>query len=357
VRNKSTYEAIARNAKVSISTVARVARGNNRVNPELRGRVRRAAQKLGVELQSRKKKNKVLAFILSNRGMLHPFHSHILVGAQTTSAAHGYHMLFICYEYPASKSPGELDIPPILENAEEVSGLILAGTNSPNLLDRLSSRRVPFVVLGNNVLGDWEPERFDVVWWDDVQGAFEMTQHLQALGHREIYYVGNRRLTWYARRYEGYQKAMEEARLRARVSEFDVADDAQLGYLSAKSILNRNERVSAVFAGGDRAAQGVCKALSEKGLRVPDDVSIAGFNDIEAGMWNPPLTTVRVFPELISKRMVELLVNRISNPDGPPQHSMIPTELIKRESSDRCPQTLEQAIGDLSKDLETTAPA
>lgn len=336
---------------MSVATVARVATGNTRVDPKLQERVRRAADKLGVSLQSRnKKKNKVLAFILSNREMLHPFHSHILVGAHATSAKHGYRMLFTCFDYPASKAPDGLDVPPSLENTEEVSGLILAGTNTANLLHRLSDRRVPFVALGNNVLGEWQPERFDVVWWDDIQGAYEVTQHFQTLGHRDIWFIGNRRLTWFARRYDGYRKAMEEAGLLARVSEFDVADDAQLGYLTAKSILNRNEPVTAIFAGGDRAAQGACKALSEKGLHVPDDVSVAGFNDIEAGMWNPPLTTVRVFPELISRRMVELLVNRIAHLDSPPQHSVIPTELIKRESSGRCLPRGEQAIGESAKD-------
>jgi DNA-binding LacI/PurR family transcriptional regulator len=336
MQNKITYQAIARSAKASVSTVARVAKGNTRVDPQLRDRVKRAAQNLGVELQGRRKKKKVLAFILSNREVLHPFHSHVLVGAEATSTANGYHMLFFAYHYPALKSPSELGLPPMLENTEEVSGLILAGTNTANLLEHLASRRVPFVVLGNNVLGEWHPEQYDVVWFDDIQGAYEMTQYLLALGHREIWYIGNRRLTWYARRYEGYRKAMEEASLFARVSEFDSGDDAQIGYLAAKSILTRNEPMTAIFAGGDRAAQGACKAVRERGLQVPEDVSAAAFGDIEAALWHPPLTTVRVFSEQISKRMVELLLNRIAHPEIPPQHSVIPTQLVKRESCDRC---------------------
>lgn len=103
------------------------------------------------------------------------------------------------------------------------------------------------------------------------------------------------------------------------------------------------------------APHGVCKALWEKGLRVPENISVAGFNDTEAAMWHPPLTTVRVFPEQISKRMVELLVNRITHLDAPPQHSAVPTELIKRESSDRCLPPREQAIRETSKDAAVTA--
>ncbi|HEX5481768.1 MAG TPA: LacI family DNA-binding transcriptional regulator [Terriglobia bacterium] len=335
MQKKVTYQEVARCAKVSISTVARVANGNARVDPQIRERVRRAMLHLGAELQGRKKKNQTLAFILSNREMLHPFHSHVLVGAEAASSAHGYSMLFLCFHYPTSKPPRELHLPPILESSQQISGVILAGTNSPNLLELLVRRRCPFAVLGNNVLGEWESGRYDTVWFDDLQGAYETTQHLQALGHRDVWYAGNNRLTWYARRYEGYRRAMAEAGLPARLIEFDSVDDAQLGYLAAKSILSRGEPVTAIFAGGDQAAQGACKALNERGLQVPEDVSVAGFNDVEAAMWHPPLTSVRVFPEQISKRMVELLVNRINDPGLPPQHSVIPTQLVKRESCDR----------------------
>lgn len=335
MQKKITYQEVARCARVSVSSVARVANGNTRVDPRIQERVRHAAIKLGVELRGRDKKSKTLAFILSNREMLHPFHSHILVGAETASTANGYSILFICFQYAASELPGELNLPTPLRTPGQISGFILAGTNSLNLLDLLSRRKFPFVVLGNNVLGEWQPEQYDVVWFDDIQGAYEMIRYLQGLGHQEIWYVGNCRLPWYARRREGYRRAMEEGGLPARVSEFDTTDDAQLGYLAAKSILSRNEPFSAIFAGGDQAAQGVCKALKERGLEVPEDVSVAGFNDTEAVMWHPPLTSVRVFPEQISKRMVEMLVNRIDHPELPPQHSIIPTQLIKRESCDR----------------------
>ncbi len=319
---------------MSISTISRIANGNSRVDPQIKERVKRAALKLGVELQGRKK-HKTFAFILSNREMLHPFHSHILAGAEAASAAYGYNMLFLSFRYTASKSARGLELPGILENPEQVSGFILAGTNFPNLLDLLSRRRIPFVVLGNNVLGEWKSERYDVVTFDDTQGAYEMTEHLLALGHRDIWYVGNCRLPWYALRYAGYRQAMERAGLPPRVSELDSSDDRQLGYLATKSILSRNESVSAIFAGGDPTAQGVCKALRERGLQVPEDVSVAGFTDTEAATWHPPLTTVRIFTEQVSKRMIELLVNRIVHPDAPPQHSMIPTQLIKRESCER----------------------
>lgn len=351
-KKKITYEDIARRAGVSVSTVARVANGNTRVDPKICKHVRQATIELGGELQRRKKKNQTLAFILSNREMLHPFHSQILVGAETASTMLGYSMLFLRFRYATTKASSELHLPALLETSQEVPGVILAGTNSPNLFELLARRRLPFVVLGNNVLGEWNPESHDVVWFDDIQGAYDITRFLHGLGHRDVWYVGNGRLSWYARRFEGYRRAREEAGLPVRMSEFDTTDDRQLGYLAAKSILSQNQPISAIFAGGDQSAQGACKALTEKGREVPQDVSVAGFNDTEAAMWHPPLTSVRVFPEQISKRMVELLANRIDQPDLPPQHSMIPTQLIKRESCDH----VSSASGTVAGESRTDPP-
>lgn len=347
---KITYQQIAKHAKVSITSVSRVANGNASVDPRIQGRVRQAALKLGIELQGRRKSNQVLAFILSNRAMLHPFHSHVLVGAEAASTTHGYSMLFLRFDYAASKSSRELQLPPILESTERVAGFILAGTTFPNLLDLLSRHRLPFVVLGNNVRGEWDPGQHDVVWFDDLQGAYEMTQYLIGLGHRDIWYIGNCSLPWYTRRYDGYRRAMEKAGLRACKSEFDSPDNVQSGYLATKSILTRNQPISAIFAGGDADALGACKALNENGLRVPEHVSVAGCGDTSAATWQPPLTTVQVFPEQISRHMVDLLVNRIANPDGAPQCSVIPSQLIKRESCDRL-FIANQLVGDDHGDL------
>jgi DNA-binding LacI/PurR family transcriptional regulator len=331
---KTTYQKIAQRASVSVSSVSRVANGNSSVDRQIRERVNRAAVELGVQLRA-KRRNKIFVFVLSNRPRLHPFHSQIFFGAEAALTGHGYSTVFLSFHYPVEKAARELHLPPILENPEHVSGVILAGTNFPNFLDLLSRRTVPFVVLGNNVVGAWEPEKHDVVWFDDRQGAYDLTRYLQSLGHRDIWFVGNCGLTWYARRHDGYRQAMEEAGLLVRLSEVDAEDDVLVGYLSTKSLLNRNEPVTAILGGNGRAGQGACQALREKGLAIPEDVSVATFNDADVAVWHPPLTAVELFPEQISKRMVELLINRVTRAEVPPQQSVTPTQLIKRESCDR----------------------
>jgi LacI family transcriptional regulator len=84
-------------------------------------------------------------------------------------------------------------------------------------LDWLIQESIHFSILGNNVQGEWRPEKCDVVWFDDQLGAYELTRHLLTLGHRHIWFVGNCQLPWFSRRYEGYRRAMAEANL-SRIS-------------------------------------------------------------------------------------------------------------------------------------------
>jgi LacI family transcriptional regulator len=126
---------------------------------------------------------------------------------------------------------------------------------------------------------------------------------------------------------------MEEAGLGPLKSDVDSDDGEDIGFLATKSILKGRERVTAIFAGEDTAARGVYKALQEAGLRIPEDVSVAGFNDIpEAAGLNPPLTTVRVFTDQVGKQMAELVLKKIDRPDSEAEVITVPTKLVKRES-------------------------
>ena len=337
---KATLRNVARLAGVSVATVSRVMTGRARVSENIAERVLKSASELGVDL-NRWNKSKLIAFLLCNRAVLHPFHSHILLGAEASSAEHGWNMLFLTLRYPPNQNWRDIHIPRILERRDLASGFIIAGTSSQNLLDLLKHERVPLAVLGNNVLGEWRPEEHDVVWFDDTQGAVEETSYLLSLGHRDIWYVGNTKLPWYRRRYEGYCRAMQAAGLKPLLSEVDSEKDEETGFLATKSLFSRGKPVTAIFAGGDPAAEGVFKALRDCGVRIPEDVSVAGFNDIEAGSMHPALTSVRVFTEQIGRHLSRMLLNRIEDPGLARQYITIPTQLIKRESCQPLPVVTE----------------
>ncbi|MGH9401738.1 MAG: LacI family DNA-binding transcriptional regulator [Terriglobia bacterium] len=326
---------MAKLAGVSIPTVYRVASGNAGVSREIQKRVRDAAEKIGIGLD-RKKKPNVLAFLLSNREMLHPFHSHILMGAEAACTARGWDMVFQLFRYDTGVPWKNLHLPRILQRRVMARAAVLAGTNSLNLLELLKHREIPFAVLGNNVLGDGSHLPFDAVYSDDMRGAYEMTRYLQELHHQDIWFVGNNAEPWCVRCLAGYERAMKEMDLPARASTLESDNATEVGYLATKSLLARDEPVTAILGSTDETAEGIYKALKERGLAIPGDVSVAGCNDTFGARLAPPLTTIREFPEQLGRRMVELLLNRIEQPGLAPQQVTIPTELVKRESCGIC---------------------
>jgi DNA-binding LacI/PurR family transcriptional regulator len=328
---KVTLQQMANIAGVSVATVSRVLRGTAGVRPELEARVRSSALKLGVN-PSEQSSTRAAGFLLSNRRILHGFHSQVLLGAEEYIASHDYNLMFVSLKYDTRVELQDVHMPAILQRRSGVCGYILAVRISPNLLEYLRRRGIPFVVLGNNVLGEWQDKAYDVVWFDDFQGTYELTHFLQSLGHRKMCFIGHSGLRWSARRYEGYRQAMTEAGLAPRLSEVDADDYFEVGYMAAKSALNRGERITAIVAASDLIAQGVYWALSDCHLEVPKDVSVTGFDDIDAAFLHPPLTTVSAFPEQIGKRLAEMLLNRVAHPDMPPQRCTIPIRVVRRGS-------------------------
>jgi LacI family transcriptional regulator len=255
-----------------------------------------------------------------------------LLGAEEYFASHDYNLMFLSLKFDARVDLHDLHMPRILQARDLVCGYILAARISPNVLEYMRRKEIPLAVLGNHVFGEWQNELFDVVWFDDIQGTYEVTRYLLSLGHRHIWFAGNCRLPWGARRYKGYTQAMSEAGLHPQLSELESDDYFELGYLSTKSIVNRGGLLTAIVAASDAIAQGAYSALSDCGLEVPRDVSVAGFDDIEASLLHPPLTTVSAFPDRIGKQLAQTLLERIAHPDLPPQRHIIPTRLVKRES-------------------------
>lgn len=334
---KITLQQLARSARVSVATASRAVNGTGRVSPELAERLRKAALKLGFDAH-RRTETRLIAFLLGNRDLLHPFHSRILAGAESYCAERDYNILFLSLHYPANPDWKELQVPRLLRRRDLIDGFILAGVHSQNLLDLLTDTGLPFAVQGNSVLPPWREREYDTVWYDGFDSAYEMTRYLQAQGHRDVWFVANRRLPWFERCYEGYQQAMTEAGLRPHSSGPDSENPREVGYLATKSILASGEPLTAIFAGSDAAAVGVYEALRACHRRVPQEISVAGLDDIEAATMHPRLTTVHVFLEQLGRQLAEFVLNRIACPESHAQNAVIATRLIKRESTGPVPR-------------------
>jgi DNA-binding LacI/PurR family transcriptional regulator len=331
-KRKVGLREIASAAHVSVAIVSRVLSGNNRVASGMQKVVLEEAKKLGID-PSQRNQTKAVAFLLSNRAMLHAFHSRILMGAEAQCAAHGWDVVFLSFNYSPHVPWTELRLPKVVQRHDVIRGVILTGTISTNFIELLVHNDITFVVLGNNVISEQEDlNNDDMIFSDDIQGGQDMTRYLISLGHHHIWFVGNTCLPWFARCFEGYRRAMDETGFVPHLSGIHSEDDTESGYLGTKSLLARDESVTAILAGNDPTAHGVYKALRDRDLKIPDDISVAGCDDTVGAWLHPALSTIRQFPEQLGKHLVELFLNRVANPDRGPQRVTIPIELIKRDS-------------------------
>lgn len=330
--NSPKLHDLARAANVSPATVSRVVARNPSVDPAIRRQVERAAKKLGIDLEEKRKgKSQVLAFLLANRDVLHSFQARVLLGAETYCTQQNWELLFMSFRYSPETPPDALHLPQLLSNRTTARAVILGGSNYPNLFQALEKRGLAYAVLGNNVVGEWDLKKCDVAYSDDIGGAYEATNYLIAKGHRAIGYVGNLQLPWFKRCSLGYEKAMRGAGLVPRC--VDIRSDAnQLGYLATKSLLREHGDVTGILAGSDQVAAGIYDALREMNLPVPGRVSVVGFNDTQGALLYPPLTSVREFPEELGRHLAEFVIGRLRDPDRAPHELTIPTQLVLRES-------------------------
>jgi len=337
VPRKTTIREVARAASVGIGTISRVLNSSSQVSRETRERVLKAIRRLGFRpnAQARrilKRRAEMVCFLLSNRDFLHPFHARILQGVESSASGLKQHVLFAALHYSPRTPPNRIDLPPVLQEHGLIDGLILAGTIYPNLLRRIASIHMPFVAFTNNVVGMGDDQQFDQVGFDDFNGTLHATRYLTGNGHRRIVFAGDISYPWLQRRFEGYRQGMREKKLKsALITAQNPQSFVDFGQKSAERILSRQPRPTAVVAGNDEIAYGLWRSLRRHGIKVPDDISLVGFDDREeAVLMDPPLTTVRVHKEEIGETCMKMLLERLHHPQMTFSQRILPTEFVIR---------------------------
>jgi LacI family transcriptional regulator len=318
------------NAIIANSKPEPITKWTKIVDPKLAAKVRKAAADIGVDLRKSPKANTVF-IVLSNRDLSHPVHSAIMRGAQACVESRGLDTVVVPVSYPLTTAAKDLRLPQILEDRNLVHAAILIGATSHQFIEALNDRGIPFAVFGNNVIGDWSRSETDFVAFDGVQGGYESTTYLIELGHHDIWHVTDCRYPWFADTAEGYRRAMAAAGLPPRIQEIR-AQEPEIGYLGAKSILTQQEAATAIFAASDDVARGVYKALDERNVKIPEQMSVMGFNDTVGQSLHPPLTSSRFFLEEMGAHLVEFALGRSTAPLRAAQQFVIPMLLVKRES-------------------------
>ncbi|MFF0269756.1 LacI family DNA-binding transcriptional regulator [Kribbella sp. NPDC004536] len=326
-----TMADVARSAGVSTMTVSNVINGRPRVGAATRERVLAAISDLGyqVNLAARHLRAGRTGVVgLAVPELERPYFAQLAGRLADRFEAHG---LRIVMERTGASREGELDAV-AFSRLRMYDGLILSVVDlDPAELSQLRTD-APVVMIGERAL----PSRFDHVMMDNVDGARQATAHLLATGARRIAMLGGDPdgvATMPALRAEGYALAHADAgvpvdpELNVR-SSFRMQD----GYDAIRSLLDRGIGFDAVFALTDVMAMGALRALADAGVRVPDDVQLVGFDDIdEAAYLVPSLSSVNPGHAEMADRITALLTAQISDgPTGDPQEVVVPARLIQR---------------------------
>lgn len=333
----TTIRDVAEAAGVGVGTISRVLNASSHVSRETRARVLRTIRRLGFRphAQARrilKRRSGMVCFLLSNRDFLHPFHARILQGVESYASGLKQHVLFAALHYSARALPAQLDLPPVLQEHGLIDGVILAGTIFPNLLRRIETLHIPFVAFSNNLVGANDGHQFDEVGFDDFQATLRVTKYLIGQGHRQIVFAGDTSYPWVRRRFEGYKQIMRDTKLKALlVSSLGSQSFVDFGQRCVPRIVSLQPRPTAVVASNDETAYGLWLSLRKRGVKVPDDISLVGFDDREeALLMDPPLSTVRVHKEAIGEACMKMLLERLHSPHAAFSQRVLPTELVIR---------------------------
>lgn len=327
---RHTLHDVARLSGVSYQTVSRVINNQRYVSEETRQRVlaaideldyrpNRAAQSLaGTQSHTLA----VTTFGLNNYGP-----AQMVIHIERASRAAGYDLIFANVN---DTSPVSMMAALNHIRRWEIDGMVLiTPIIGPNYVEMTLWRETPSVLIGTGI----NPALPSVVV-DHYAGARAITQHLIALGHTRICEISGP-LAWFdaLERHVGWLKTMQTAGLTPGMS-VEGNWTAQSGYDAIQTLLQRRVVFTGLVVGNDQMALGAMRALLERGVRVPQEVSIVGYDDIpEAAFFTPPLTTIRQAFDVVGERAIEYLIERIKDSSDAPQQHIIPPQLIARHST------------------------
>jgi DNA-binding LacI/PurR family transcriptional regulator len=323
---------VARAANVSHSTVSRALRNSPLVNPETRARIHRIAGEAGYTVSAVGRSlvtrhTNTIGVVVTT--IADPFAGEVVSGIEEFALTHDYSVILTACGADPER---ELRAVHALQERRVDGILVMASRIGALYLPLLSKMKVPIVLINSHHPGEF----IHSVRIDNVAGARVATKHLTDLGHRRVAYIGDKfgfqadleRLT-------GYRETLEETGLGFEPDLVAYGDGTPEGGLNAmRTLLRLLEPPTAVFCYNDRHAIGAMRAVRQHGLRVPRDVSIAGFDDLFLSSYtDPPLTTIRQPKREMGLLAGEILLQLLGG--NKPGSRMTNGVLVVRESTAR----------------------
>ena len=329
-----TIKDVARESGVNTSTVSRALNNGYGVNDETRKHVVEVATRLNYRTNQVARglvtgRSQSIGLVVSD--IRNPFFAEVARGAEDAAYRAGRDLVLCNSDLKAEKQMGYFDS--LL--AKRVDGIVMnsvAGLNRAQQ-DQLWAAGVPIVLLNRSSVY----RRFSSVLGDNLQGGEIAGKYLIDLGHVRVGHItGPRAHGNLTDRAKGFLKAFHDRGLPEPEVIYGEHTFAG-GYESARQLLEADRKITAIFAGNDVLAFGCIRAAIEKGIRIPDDLSIIGFDNVEMSqITNPPLTTIDQPKYEIGKAAIEMLLNMMAK-DGirEPEHRVIGVRLIERQSCRR----------------------
>jgi DNA-binding LacI/PurR family transcriptional regulator len=329
-----TLEGIARKARVSHSTVSRALADSPLVNAETKRRIQELARDAGYQVNQVARNLKVQS--TRTVGLIvpevsNPFYPVLVQGVADRAREAGFSLQL---QLSGADQEGEAACLASLRE-QRVDGIVLVtaeqGLVARDAVNALAAARLPIVLLG------WVPdaEHVDLVTGDDAAGGYALARHLIGLGHRRIAILGKRPHRGAYDRLFGFQKALGEAGIALPGDRFVPAKTDDEVRRGVRHLLGLLEPPTAVFAYQDSLAALAYKHLGDACVRVPQDVTVVGFDNLDLATYIcPRLTTVGGHIEPLATAAVNLLVERIREPagDAEPRRVIVTPRLVVRDS-------------------------
>lgn len=319
----------------SVGTVSRVLNNQPNVSEKAKKAILEAAEASGFQLNANAKQLKQShsnAVLVVVKGTSNELFSGMMETIQSCMAETSYRLMVDYIDENGNEVLRALQ----LCRERKPLGIVFLGGNREHFQESFQRIEVPCVLVTNNA-GGLGFENLSSVSSDDVLAGRTAIEQLVALGHRKIAVIGGDLITSDISRLR-YQGCMEA--FRAHGIAFDPEQDYESirysfdeGYRAAKRLLARNKQFSAIFAASDVMAIGAIRALRDAGLRVPEDVSVMGFDGLDVGRYTvPTLSSIRQNVDAMARRSVEMLLENIKN-GRLPRYETVPFDLNLREST------------------------
>ena len=335
----STIKDVAKMANVSIATVSLVVHDHARISKETKEKVLAAITKLNYHPSHSarglvKRKSGNIGFILTDDHFLRtePFYTHIFIGTEFEAHGNEFYVLLTTID---SNFKDENMLPRfILER--NIDGIIIAGKVPSPFIEKLNKYHFPIIFV------DYWPceKKYSGVLVDNINGGIQATQYLIKSGSKNIAFIGGDiEHPSISDRLYGYKKAILDSGNPINEKLIDIIEDypgRTNGYNAAQRLFSNNKDITAIFACNDAMAIGAMQFMKDNGIKIPDDCSIIGFDDVVSDdAIEPALSTIRVPKMEMGTEAMKLMAHLIKNNIKGNEKVLIPVELIIRKSTKR----------------------